>query len=85
MNAPQRKPAALQAYSLNDDQLTAKYTAFKSTNEMLNTKGGYRQSFYVAREDDHRRREEIARLADCYDAYQAARGDPRRAHRGWEI
>ena len=64
---------------ISDDALTAKYTAFKSIQEMLDAKGGYFPSLRT--ESAHTGRTEIARLADAYDAYQSARGDPRRAYR----
>ncbi len=60
---------------LNDDLLVRKITAFKSMDDLLNAKGGYRPS--LTKKD-----EETQRLADSYDAYQEARGDSRRAFRG---
>ena len=64
---------------MNDDQLTAKHTAFSTMQELLEAKGGYFPSLRTqsARTD----REELGQLADAYDAYQHARGDARRAFR----
>lgn len=64
---------------MNDDQLTAKHTAFSTMQDLLEAKGGYFPSLRAQSADTDR--EELGLLADAYDAYQAARGDSRRAHR----
>jgi len=66
---------------INDDQLTAKYTAFRTMQEMLNAKGGYSPSLRTQSAATYQERIELGLLADAYDAYQGARGDPRRATR----
>lgn len=65
---------------MNDDQLTAKHTAFATMQDLLEAKGGYFPSLRCesARGPEA---EELCRLANAYDAYQHARGDSRRAHR----
>lgn len=66
---------ALQAPPVVDiDLIVATYTAFTSLEELLNAKGGYFPSFDVSKHL-------IKRMADAYDAAQAARGDSRRAFR----
>lgn len=58
------------------DGLTAQLTAFTSFSEMVNAPGGYRPTIQP------RYGREYLDLADGYDAFQAARGDDRRAYRG---
>ena len=64
---------------MDDDQLTAKHTAFTTMQDLLEAKGGYFPSIRTlsAKTD----RIELGRLADAYDAYQETRGDSRRAYR----
>lgn len=64
---------------MNDDKLTAKHTAFSTMQKMLNAKGGYRPTLRT--QSAATGRDELGLLADAYDAYQAARGDSRRAYR----
>ena len=64
---------------MNDDQLTAKHTAFSTMQDLLEAKGGYFPTLHTQSADTDR--EELGRLADAYDAYQHARGDSRRAMR----
>lgn len=66
--------------TMNDDELTAKYTAFASMQELLTAKGGYRPSLRCESASGTRGRD-LTQLANAYDAYQAARGDSRRAFR----
>ena len=56
------------------DDLIAHNTGFKSMDDMLNARGGYRPSCDVSQL-------EMELIADAYDAAQAARGDERRAFR----
>ena len=66
---------------MNDDELTAKHTASRTMQEMLDAKGGYFPSLRTASSRTRIDRQELTRLANAYDAYQAARGDARRAYR----
>ncbi len=64
---------------MNDDQLTAKHTAFTSMQELLEAKGGYYPSLRT--QSAIIDRDELCVLANAYDTYQQARGDSRRACR----
>ena len=57
------------------DTLTRELTAFNSFLELANAAGHYRPTI-LPRDRQH------VDLADAYDAFQAARSDPRRAWRG---
>ena len=57
------------------DDLTSDLTAFNSFSELVNTHPTYRPTI-LPRDARH------VDLADAYDAFQAARGDKRRAWRG---
>jgi len=70
-----------QRATISDDQLAAKHTAFRSMDDLLNAKGGFYPSLRIQSSKKAQDREELGRLADAYDAYQAARGDARRALR----
>lgn len=60
--------------SFNIDDLVTRHTAFFSTSEMFNTEEDYFPTIVI----DSPERE---LLADFYDKFQEALGDPRRAHR----
>lgn len=58
------------------DWLTQRNTAFESFQDMTdNTLGSYRPTIFCTNASTRV-------LADCYDRYQEARGDPRRTFRG---
>jgi len=61
-----------------------RFTAFSSFEAMVNAEGGYRPTIrcYDERVFSAAERAELVELADAYDAFQAARGDERRAYRG---
>lgn len=62
------------AYRAELDALWAANTAFKNLDDCLNAGGNYRPSLDM-------RQPVMVRLANDYDAAQAARGDERRAYR----
>ena len=66
--------------NLTKDELTQKYTAFDSFNEMLNAGGGYRPSIRTE-STTGREQFDLWVLAQTYDLEQALRGDERRAFR----
>lgn len=62
---------------MSPDQLTKKYTAFETLEEMLAKQAdGYRPSIYTRGSKAKRQ------LADAYDAEAARQGLPMRAFRG---
>jgi hypothetical protein len=67
--------------NLNDDELTAKHTAFATMHDLLVARGGYVPTLRTQSARNATERAELGRLADAYDAYQVARGSRRRAHR----
>lgn len=64
----------LEAVPADTDKLVRNHTAFRSFREMLWADGGYCPSLDV-------REPVMLKIADAYDAAQAARGDARRAYR----
>lgn len=72
-------PAEQIAARLND--LTRRHTAFSGFQALLDAPGAYFPSLRTASTPDVAEREEITELADCYDAAQQHRDDPRRAYR----
>ena len=69
------------------DEICARWTVFKSVEELANQLGGYRPSircesgFSRKRKENAQECHELTALANAYDAYQIARGDKRRAYR----
>jgi hypothetical protein len=57
------------------DEITRKYTAFESFEDMVNAEGNYRPTLRTESV------EELKILADFYDKVQEDKGDPRRVFR----
>lgn len=65
------------------DELTRDLTAFQSFQALLDAPGGYRPSIWTKRRTGGETPGRKKDLADLYDQAQEARGDVRRAFRGW--
>lgn len=72
---------ARQELAPSIDVLVRKHSAFKSLEDLTTAAGGYFPSIRCKSLEPLRERAELLRLADAYDAAQAARNDPRRAYR----